>query len=415
MKRQLLTVMLSAALFATLVPVQAMAAYTVSIPMAKVVKTVNFRDQPSTSGNQIRYLKVGETLSVLSVPNGSWLQVKDSSGQTGYVSSLTTYIQQYTENEQPPANAKIVKSVNFRTGPSTDAAKIRLLSKGESLWILEKINSYWYKAADTNNTIGYVSTGSEYIDTDFDGGAAPQPAPEPEPEPEVEPVEQTFISPPNATAVSSVSFRTGPSTDASRIRYVSKGEKLLILNKTNSYWYYVQDESGALGYVSTGSQYISTTYVEPYKLLDPATAAQKAIETGMKYLGTPYEFGSSRSDTSTFDCSDFVRQAYLDGIGQLLPGDSRSQASYVKGIGKTKTDWRQLKKGDLMFFMSYKGSTSAAYANVDRANETVTHVGIYLGDGQVLHTYSISSGGVRVDSVADSQWEMRFLFGGSTY
>nr|WP_306440429.1 MULTISPECIES: NlpC/P60 family protein [unclassified Paenibacillus] len=54
----------------------------------------------------------------------------------------------------------------------------------------------------------------------------------------------------------------------------------------------------------------------------------------MNYLGTPYEFGSIRSNTKTFDCSDFVRQAYLEGTGIILPADSRTQGAYIK-----KTEW----------------------------------------------------------------------------
>ncbi|CAM4398320.1 hypothetical protein PAAL109150_24825 [Paenibacillus alkaliterrae] len=30
------------------------------------------------------------------------------------------------------------------------------------------------------------------------------------------------------------------------------------------------------------------------------------IQKGMRYIGTPYEFGSSRSNTRTFDCSEGV-------------------------------------------------------------------------------------------------------------
>src|SRR5690606_20432567 len=137
-----------------------------------------------------------------------------------------------------------------------------------------------------------------------------------------------------------------------------------------------------------GSQYISTTYQESWKSLKPNVAAEQAIQAGMKYLGTPYEFGSSRKDTSTFDCSDFVRQAYLDGTGFLLPGDSRQQAEYIKELHGSKLvkNWRNLKRGDLMFFMDYKGYTAASYEGIDRMTARVSHVGIYLGNGQVLHT-----------------------------
>ncbi|NOU93887.1 SH3 domain-containing protein [Paenibacillus sp. LMG 31456] len=400
MKKKLLALLICSAITLSTVPYHALA-YTVDVQKVKIVQSVNFRAEPSTSGARIRYLQPGELLDIVSTPSSNWLQVRDSKGTVGYVSSSPTYIQLTTVNVTPEPNGEILSSVSFRTGPSTDASRIRFLQKGEPVWVLEKVNSYWYKVGDKNNVIGYVSTGSQYIATTY--GVIE------------EPIEDLFPSPPNATIVSSVSFRTGPDTNAGRIRYLPKGEEVLVLDKPNEYWYNIQDKNGVSGFVSTSSKYITTTYVEPYKQMNPTVAAQKAIDAGMKYLGTPYEFGSSRSDTSTFDCSDFVRQSYLDGIGQLLPGDSRSQSAYVKAVGKTSSDWNKLKKGDLLFFMSYKGYSASSYSGINKSTETVTHVGIYLGDGKMLHTYSQESGGVRVDSIAGTQWELRFLHGGSTY
>ncbi|WP_025701276.1 C40 family peptidase, partial [Paenibacillus forsythiae] len=143
-----------------------------------------------------------------------------------------------------------------------------------------------------------------------------------------------------------------------------------------------------------------------------AGGIEPVIARGMSYLGTPYEFGSSRSDVSTFDCSDFVRQIYLEAANIKLPADSRQQGNWIKTNSSAVTDISGLKRGDLMFFMSYKGSSAAAYAGIDKSAQTITHVALYLGDGQILHTYSVSSGGVRVDKLSAS-WTNRFLFGGS--
>jgi cell wall-associated NlpC family hydrolase len=313
----------------------------------------------------------------------------------------TAPISNTNANATSEPNGVILSSVSFRTQPSTDSSRIRYLAKGERVRVVDKVNSYWFKVMDSAKVVGYVSTGSQYIDTNYGE--------------EEEQLEAAFPSAPNATAVSSVSFRKGPDTNSTRIRYLKVGEQVLILNKTNDYWYNIQDQNGVIGYVSAGSTYIKTSYIEPYKQLDRAVAAQKVMDAGKRYLGVPYEFGSSRNDTSTFDCSDFVRQAFLDGIKQQLPGDSRNQAEFVKSIGKTSSDWKQLKKGDLLFFMAYKGYSLSSYAGVNKSTETVTHVGIYLGDGKMLHTYSQASGGVRMDTIAGSQWELRFLFGGSTY
>jgi cell wall-associated NlpC family hydrolase len=132
----------------------------------------------------------------------------------------------------------------------------------------------------------------------------------------------------------------------------------------------------------------------------------------MKYLGTPYEYGSDRNTTLTFDCSDFTRQAFKEALGLVLPSDSRKQGEWIKSNNTAVYSINKLKRGDLLFFMSYKGSSDAAYQGIDKNKERITHVAIYLGDGQILHTYSSKSGGVKTDKL-DGAWVKRFLYGGS--
>ncbi|MFD0867986.1 C40 family peptidase [Paenibacillus residui] len=224
--------------------------------------------------------------------------------------------------------------------------------------------------------------------------------------------------------VNSVNFRTEPSVKNNQIRYLKPGETLDIVGQPNSYWYKVKDQNGKIGYVSSSSKYVSAAN-QPSNggtssanaVSKPSTSSsakvEKVISTGMKYLGTPYEFGSNRNSTKTFDCSDFVRHAFKQALGVTLPSDSRKQADYVKKKGHTTTNWRNLKRGDLMFFMDYKGSSASSYKGINKSKQRISHVGIYLGDGKILHTYSVKSGGVRVDSIAGKHWEHRFVFGGS--
>jgi peptidoglycan DL-endopeptidase CwlO len=242
--------------------------------------------------------------------------------------------------------------------------------------------------------------------------------------------------------VSTVNFRNGPSTSAKVLKSLKSGQSVTVLEKINRYWLKVKDGIGSVGYISASNKYViinesqpaptapnqpapaPTPVPVPQQTPQPApqpapapaptsSSVERVITAGTKYLGTPYEFGSSRSTTTTFDCSDFVRQAFKDALKITLPADSRQQGAYVRSHNPVTTDWHNLKRGDLMFFMSYKGSSKSSYANIQSFSERITHVGIYLGNGKILHTYSKTSGGVRIDSFTGTAWEYRFLFGGS--
>lgn len=217
-----------------------------------------------------------------------------------------------------------------------------------------------------------------------------------------------------------VNLRKGPSTSSTVIRMLQKGEKVTLVSKYSSSYWKVKDSKGNTGYISSSSKYTKTVSGSSQSGNSSSSSSssssatvEKVISAGMEYLGTPYKYGADRSSTKYFDCSSFVRRAFIDGADVTLPSDSRKQATYVKNKGNTKSSISSLKRGDLMFFMSYKGSSASSYSGIDKSKETVTHVGIYLGDNKVLHTYSTDSGGVRVDTITGKHWQYRFLFGGS--
>jgi cell wall-associated NlpC family hydrolase len=101
----------------------------------------------------------------------------------------------------------------------------------------------------------------------------------------------------------------------------------------------------------------------------------KIINSGKKYLGTPYQFGAPASTTNIFDCSSFVQRVFKEN-GVKLPRNSRQQST--QGVSVTTPQ-----KGDLMFFKTDK-----------KTPDRITHVGIYMGNGEILH--SIPKGGVQI-------------------
>jgi cell wall-associated NlpC family hydrolase len=141
---------------------------------------------------------------------------------------------------------------------------------------------------------------------------------------------------------------------------------------------------------------------------------EHVIKTAESYIGTPYVYGSDRTEPSTFDCSDFTRWVFLTSLGMNLPWDSRSQAAYVNAFSqKTYTSLKQAKRGDLLFFSSYRGNNADDYKNLKPADKIITHVGIYMGNGKIIHTPSKKSGGVHIGALTWRQLNNRFIFGGN--
>ncbi|WP_405173381.1 SH3 domain-containing protein [Paenibacillus sp. FSL H8-0260] len=304
----------------------------------------------------------------------------------------------------------IEASVRLRSTPSNDGEIMKYLQKGDQVQILSQPNSYWYQVKTADGSVGYTSAGDKYIS-----------------------VSSASITTPSAqtgTIKYGVNLRVSPSTSGKIMKLLNKGEKVEVLAQPNSYWYQVKAADGSIGYISSSEQYSTLSgngggsgTVSPTPtptptpnppITTPGASAQieRVIAAGMGYLGTPYEYGSSRNDTSTFDCSDFIRQIFMDATNLKLPADSRQQGDWVKANSTVVTSISNLKRGDLMFFMDYKGNSASAYEGIDKSTARISHVAMYLGDGQVLQTYSVASGGVRVDKLSAS-WMNRFLYGGS--
>jgi cell wall-associated NlpC family hydrolase len=141
--------------------------------------------------------------------------------------------------------------------------------------------------------------------------------------------------------------------------------------------------------------------------------AENIVKTATTYMGTPYLYGSDRTEPSSFDCSDFTRWVFLSALGMDLPWDSRSQAAYVRAFSKkTYTSLEHAQRGDLLFFSSYRGNKASDYIGLKPSDRPISHMAIYLGNGRIIHCASKKSGGVRIDEMNWRQLNIRFLFGG---
>jgi len=125
---------------------------------------VNFRLQPSTDSSVLRLIRKGEDIHVIEQINDYWLKIEDRSGKVGYISAK----EKYTDYNPYVATAK--RGVNFRSQPKVTDNKIGFISKGDTVEVIEEVNSYWLKV-NYNGNIGYTSTS--YFD--YDAPAKPKP------------------------------------------------------------------------------------------------------------------------------------------------------------------------------------------------------------------------------------------------
>jgi cell wall-associated NlpC family hydrolase len=166
--------------------------------------------------------------------------------------------------------------------------------------------------------------------------------------------------------------------------------------------------------LEAGGQQLVEVWPNPSIVPTNGSYVENVIATASMYFGTPYEYRSDRSDPSTFDCSDFTRWSYLSSLGMDLPKDSRGQARYVQAYSnRPYTNLYEAQRGDLLFFIDFSGTNQQDYRNKNRSIESISHTGIYLGNGKMIHTASVATGGVRIDEVFGNHLEWRFVLGGS--
>lgn len=115
--------------------------------------------------------------------------------------------------------------------------------------------------------------------------------------------------------------------------------------------------------------------------ISPETT-EAIIAEAEKLVGVPYLWGGMSA--KGVDCSGLVRISHIMN-GILLP---RNASQQIKCGDRVELD--QLQRGDLVFF-----GTPAT----DEKPMRVTHVGIYLGDGRIIH----SSHRVRINSLTPGE------------
>ncbi|OPY73120.1 MAG: putative peptidoglycan endopeptidase LytE precursor [Syntrophorhabdus sp. PtaU1.Bin002] len=114
------------------------------------------------------------------------------------------------------------------------------------------------------------------------------------------------------------------------------------------------------------------------------------VKVAKSFVGAPYQYGGET--VRGLDCSAFVKKIY-EIFDVQLPRSAREQFGVGNRVSK-----EELSVGDLVFFRTKR---SAGYP---------THVGIYIGDGNFIHS---SSGhnrlGVKIDALSSDFYSRTYM------
>lgn len=251
-------------------------------------------------------------------------------------------------------------SLRLRSEPSTSASVVTMLDKGVSVAILDDSADGWYKIG-YNGSTGYVS--ADYLTVDSDN------------------VFTTY----GRINSEGVNVRSAASTDSSVLATVSDGT-IVTVNGLVDGWYDVTCQYGTEGYIR--SDYVDLT--------SSASSNSDIVATAKQYLGTGYVCGGA--SPSGFDCSGYTMYVYSQH-GYSLPHSATSQ--WQSGIGTRVYSISALQVGDLVFFNDPSRN----------AGKACSHAGIYIGDGQFIHSSSSRSGGVIISSLTSGYYNTYFVGG----
>jgi len=119
-----------------------------------------------------------------------------------------------------------------------------------------------------------------------------------------------------------------------------------------------------------------------------------------EWMGTPYKMGGENK--SGIDCSSFAQRLFIGVYDWYIERTAQKQMDSEATV--TWSDPKFLVEGDFLFFRA-----AGDYG------DTITHVGVYLGNDKFVNATSRSASGgsgVKISDLKDPFWRKRFFAGG---
>ena len=267
--------------------------------------------------------------------------------------------------------------VRFRSGPGTNYTILADYNIGTPLTVTGSTNG-WSRVV-IYGTEGYVF--SQYVKLDPVKEEPPQEAAVSAEPVAIAAVTESSSQQNGFIRGTCVRFRAGASTGTAILNEYNTGTPLTILGTSGSWTRCMIN--GQEGYVF--SDYVSAD--KPAVSSNGSSKGQQIASYAMQYLGYPYLWAGSSPDTG-FDCSGFVYYVY-GHFGYTIQRVACNQA--LEGV---HVDHDDLQPGDILCFYS--------------SGDYIGHSGIYIGNGQFIHSSTYSTGVIISDLDTDA-YEARRL------
>ena len=329
-----------------------------NLGIANVNNYVNIRSGPSTDDEIVGKLYKGCVANVLGY-EGGWVKIQSGNVTEGYIRSdylligweAEAKIAQYCDRVAT-VNCDVL---NVRTGMSTSDSIYDKIPYGESYYIEEEYEEWVKIILGQDDSTGKDHTGyvfKQYVDISYEYQYA------------------ITIEEEEAQKAAEEAARKAEEERLRKLAEEEAARKAAAAAKKKA-----EEEAAKAAQKAEAEEARKQLEQQAALSTDAAKLRQEIASYATKFVGNPYKWGGT-SLTKGADCSGFVQSIYKQ-FGYTIPRVSKDQAK-TAGYCDVKPDKEHLLPGDLVFYTDSKG--------------VVDHVGIYIGDGKIVHAASKKSG-----------------------
>ena len=252
-------------------------------------------------------------------------------------------------------------SLRLRSEPSTSSSIVTMLNEDVAVAVLDDTLDGWYKI-NYNGSVGFVYADFLLIDRD------------------------NIFTSYGRVVGNGVNVRASSSVEGEVLTVLNQNETVNVNGFENG-WYDVSC-GDVDGYVRSDFLVLTSS--------GSSSSSSDVVNYAKQFLGTRYVYGGA--SPSGFDCSGFTMYVYKQ-FGYSLPHTATGQ--WQSGYGTRIYNISELQPGDLVFFCDPSRSNGKA----------CSHAGIYIGNGQHIHSSSSRSNGVIISDLTSGYYNTYFVGG----